>query len=130
MEFIMSNYPKLSVAFEIAYYNEDRIQAFELYQKAFNAKKISEFSPEGPDPHNLHILMEINGFEILLHPSKEKRERGVVGCQLHFDNEDDLRKAYDILIKEGQNYSIGSYPHAPVSALVTDKYGVGWWLHT
>lgn len=126
----MPDYPKFSVAFEIASSDEDRRQAFALYQKAFGARKISEFSPGGPNAQNLHIMMEINGFEILLHPSREKRTNGAVNCQLRFDREDDVRKAYEVLIREGKDYSMSSYPHAPVSALVTDQYGVGWWLHT
>lgn len=78
----------------------------------------------------MYIVMEINGFEILLAPGGEKVVESVVICQVQFDNEKDLRKAYDILIQEGQNYSIGSYPWAPVGAFVNDKYGVGWWLCT
>jgi hypothetical protein len=82
------DYPQFSVAFEIASTDEDRIQAFAHYQEAFGAKKISEFSPGG----GLHIMMEINGFEILLHPSTEKKATSGMCCQLYFDNEDALRK--------------------------------------
>ncbi len=122
----MSKYPKFSAAFNIANNNDDRIRAFELYQKAFDAKKISESVP--PDGWDIHIVMEINEFVILLAPGGEKGKENVVTCQLQFDNENDLRKAYDVLIQEGQDYSIGSYPWASVGALVTDKYGVRWWL--
>lgn len=124
----MSVYPKFSLAFNIAGRNGDRIAAFELYQKAFNARKISESTPSDGD--DIYIVMEINGFAVLLAPGDEKASESVVVCEPLFDNEDDLRKAYIILIQEGQNYSIGSYPWAPVGALVTDKYGVTWWLHT
>ena len=122
----MSKYPQFSLAFNIAS-NDERIEAFEFYQKTFNAKKLSESVPsDGPD---IHIMMEINGFEILLAPGEfQMSQNPVVTCQLDFDNETELRKAYDILIQEGQNYSIGSYPWAKVGALVTDKYGVQWWL--
>lgn len=123
----MSKYPKFSLAFNIASSNEERIAAFELYQKAFKARKISESTP--PDGDDIHIVMEINGCNILLALGGEKALENVVTCELQLDNEDDLRKAYNILIQEGQNYSIGSYPWAPVGALVTDKYGVGWWLN-
>jgi uncharacterized glyoxalase superfamily protein PhnB len=122
----MSKYPIVSLAFNIANSNKERIEAFELYQKTFNARKISESTP--PDGSDIHIMMEINGFEILLAPGGEKNLKNVLTCQIQFDNENDLRKAYDILIQEGQNYSIGSYPWARVGALVTDKYGVEWWL--
>ena len=124
------SHPKFSVAFEIAGRDKDRTEAFALYQQAFGARKVSAFSPSGPDAENLHIIMKISSFEILLHPCKEKRPAGAVNCQLHFDHEHEVRTAYNALIQGGRDYSIGSYPHAPVSALVTDKYGVSWWLHT
>jgi uncharacterized glyoxalase superfamily protein PhnB len=129
----MSNFPKFGVAFNVGNNNEDRIKAFELYQKAFNAKKISEsINPDGGD---IHIVMDINGFEILLAPGGEnavggeKGKENVVVCELKFDNENDLRKAYDVLIQDGYNYSIGSFPWATVFALVTDKYRVEWGLY-
>lgn len=123
----MSEYPKFSLAFNIASRNEERVAAFELYQKVFNARKIFESTP--PDGDDIHIMMEINGFEILLAPGGEKALENTVICQIRYDNENDLRRAYDILIQEGKNYSIGSYPWAPLGAFVVDKYGVGWWLY-
>ena len=123
----MSEYPKFKIAFSIGSTNEERIEAFELYQQAFNARKISEGTP--PDGDDIHIMMEINGFGILLGPGGkvEKVLEHAVTCEIHFDNENDLRKAYDALVQEGQNYSLeGPYPWATVLALVTDKYGIGW----
>lgn len=123
----MAEYPKFKMAFSIGSTNEERIEAFELYQQAFNARKISESTP--PDGDDIHIMMEINGFEILLGPGGkvEKVLENAMTCEIHFDNENDLRKAYDVLVQEGQNYSLGGpYPWATVLALVTDKYGIGW----
>ena len=74
--------------------------------------------------------LEINGFRILLGPGREQNKENNVVPELGFDNENDLRRAYDILIQEERDYSIGSYPWAPVGAAVTDKYGISWWLHT
>lgn len=125
----MPDYPRLSLAFNIASNNQDRIEAFELYQKAFDAIKVWE-AGNAPDGNGIHIGMQINGFPVMLGPGGEKNEEHVVTVELMFDNEADLRRAYDILKEEGQNYSIGSYPWAPVGALVTDKYGVTWWLRT
>jgi hypothetical protein len=51
----MSEYPKFSLAINIAGNNEKRLAAFELYQKAFNAEKVSESTP--PDGDDLHIVM-------------------------------------------------------------------------
>jgi uncharacterized glyoxalase superfamily protein PhnB len=47
---------------------------------------------------------------------------------IHFATEAEVRRAYELLIREGSNYSIASYPWTPLGATVTDKYGVGWWL--
>ena len=116
------------MAFNIASNNEERIEAFELYRRAFNAIKTGESTP--PDGDDIHISMEINGFKILLAPGDEKGVNNVLCCQIKFDNDNDLRKAYEILIQEGRDYYIGSYPWAPLGAFVKDKYGVGWWLHT
>lgn len=124
----MSEYPIITIAFNIGPNNEDRIKAFELYQKAFNAIKIYESTP--PDGDDIHINMEINGFSILLAPGGEQNKENNMVPELGYDNEHDLRKAYDVLIQEGRDYSIGSYPWAPVGAFVTDKYGISWWLHT
>ena len=126
----MSKYPKFGMAFNIGKTNEERIEAFELYKKAFNAKNISESTP--PDGDDIHIMMEINGFEILLAPGGkvEKVLENTMVCEFQFDNENDLRQAYDVLIQEGVNYSIGSYPWAPVGAFVIDKFGIHWWLKT
>ena len=126
----MPAYPKFSVAFEISGTDADRMQAFELYQKAFGAKKVSEFNPPGSNSENLHIVMEIGGSVILLHPSKEKRVGGAVGCQVYFDSEASLQSAYEVLRSDGETEAPASWPHALLSVLVTDRYGVNWWLHT
>lgn len=126
----MLKYPKFTMAFNIESTNEERIEAFELYQKAFNAKKLSESTP--PDGNDIHIMMDIYGFEILLGPGGAvgKGLENAIICEIRFDNENDLRKAYDVLIQEGQNYSLeGPYPWATILALVTDKFGVGWALY-
>lgn len=126
----MSDYPKFSLAFNIGSTNQERMEAFELYQQAFNASMISEIGP--PDWPDIHITMEINGLRILLAPGGkvEKVLESAMVCEFLFENENELRKAYDILIQGALQYSIGSYPWAPVGALVTDKYGVCWWFRT
>ena len=126
----MSEYPKFKMSFNIGSTNEERMEAFELYRQAFNARKISESTPPGGD--DIHIMMEIYGLEILLGPGGkvEKVLENAMTCEIHFDNENDLHKAYDVLVREGQNCSLeGPYPWATVLALVTDKYGIAWALY-
>ena len=126
----MSVYPKFEMAFNIGSTNAERIEAFEMYQKAFNATKTGEGTP--PDSDDIHIDIEINGFEILLAPGGkvEKITENAMCCEIHFDNEHDLRKAYDILSKESPRHSLdGLFDWAALLALVIDKFGVCWALY-
>ena len=126
----MSEYPKFTMAFNINTTNEERLEAFELYRRAFGAKKLSEETP--PDGMDIHIMMDIFGFEILLGPGSEigKGMNNAMICEVRFNEEHDFHKAYEILIEEGQNHSLeGPYPWATLLGLVTDKFGVGWALY-
>ena len=122
--------PKFTMAFNIKTTNEERLEIFELYQRAFNAKKLSEGTP--PDSDEIHIMMDIYGFEILLGPGSEagKSMNNALICEIRFDDEKDFRRAYDVLIDEGKNYSLeGPFPWATLLGLVTDKFGIGWALY-
>ena len=123
----MSKYPKFKMAFNIGSTNEERIEASEMYQKAFNVIKTGEGMP--PDSDDIHIDLEINGFEIMLAPGGkiEKTLENAMVCEIHFDNENDLRKAYDILAQNALSHSIdGPFEWAKLLALVTDKFGICW----
>jgi uncharacterized glyoxalase superfamily protein PhnB len=132
----MSKSPELMVVLDIDGSNEKRMEAFELYQKAFNAKKISgDLPPEGIPPENLapdvletHIIMEINGYKFGIFPGGEHNSRGRVTCQFEFDNEDDLRKAYDVLAQGAGEHSINTDFWCKLFAMVTDRYGIFWCL--
>ena len=90
--------------------------------------KVEESRPS-PDG-DIHIVMQINGFSVLLAPGGRPGSGQVVSCELLYDDESELRRAYAVLARDGSNCSIGSYPWAPVGALVTDAFGVTWWLRT
>jgi len=122
--------PTFSIGFGGYGSDEATREAFALYEEAFGAVKTWEDQPYGSGPGNLHIGMEINGFDFLLKTQGEDRPIGGISCNMHFGSEDDWRRAYDVLTREGSDYSTQSWPHAPVSGVVTDKFGVGWWLHT
>jgi uncharacterized glyoxalase superfamily protein PhnB len=123
----MSDYPKFQTAFNIGNNNEERTNAFEMYQKAFNAKKISETIP--PDGWEIHIAMEINGYEFLLLPGEKDAAGGRVYCQFQYNSEDELRQTYDVLSREAINSSITTDFWSPLFAIVTDKYGINWCLY-
>jgi len=126
----MPKKPQFTMAFNIKTTNEERYQIFELYQEAFGATKLSEGTP--PDGDDIHIMMDIFGFEILLGPGSEDG-RGMSNpliCEIRFDDETAFHKAYDVLIRESQNHSLeGPYPWATLLGLVTDKFGIGWALY-
>ena len=121
----MSKYPIISIALGVS----DVAGAYELYHKAFGAKKCGEATE--PDGSNLHIGMKINGYDFGLAP---KYEAIVNNAEyrfcLKYNDEAELRKVYDVLIEEGSDYGIGIYDWVPLGANVTDKYGFKWWLHT
>ena len=123
-------YPRFSVCFDGLGSDENTREAFAIYEKAFGAIKTWEELPYGSGPGNLHIGMEINGHDFLLKTQGNSLPSGMVCCQMLFNSEDDWRRAYDTLTREGSDYSTQSWPHAPISGIVTDKFGVSWWLHT
>ena len=125
----MAGAPKFSLAFNIGRRNDERIAAFELYRRAFGAAKRSEVTAPGGD---LHIVMEINDLTILIAPGGkvQKTTESAVVCEFLFDDEGALRRAYDVLNEGCMDASIGNYPWAPIGALVTDRYGITWWLRT
>jgi len=123
-------YPVFSLCFHGLGSDENTKAAFALYEEAFGAINTWEEQPYNSGPGNLHIMMEINGFEVLLKTQGGKNPGDRICCAMEFNNESDLRRAYAALAREGQGEWLEPAPHAPVGAFVTDKFGVGWWLHT
>ena len=112
--------------------NKERLDAFELYSKAFNAKKLSEEGP--PEYDDIHIMMDIYGIEILLGPGGGKIGTGfdnILNCEVRFDSESEFHMAYDVLVKENaKSHSLeGPYPWATLLGLVVDRFGIGWALY-
>jgi len=131
-ENIVQKYPHFSVGLGGFESDEQTREVFALYQEAFGAVKTWEDLPYGSPPGNLHIGMEINGFGFIITTQGDQGliPYGAVSFNMHFSDEESWRKAYDTLTREGSNYSTQSWPHAPISGLVKDKFGIGWWLHT
>lgn len=120
--------PKYSMGFLIAPKYEEMVGAFEFYQKAFGANKIAEFCPYGSDKDNLHIIMEIHGIEVLLHPSKSEILQ--YGGMWTYDDDEAIQNAISVLSQDAREVRIDSWPHWPIAAFIIDKYGVQWTLHT
>ncbi|MBQ3003195.1 MAG: hypothetical protein IJD82_05640 [Clostridia bacterium] len=125
-----SNPPRFSMCFEIKNHTYQEMQdAFLFYQKAFGAKKLKEFFPYQSDENNLHIIMEIHGIDILLHPGGDDANQ--CGGSWEFEREDvqGLQNAINVLSKDARSVRMESWPHWPITAFIVDKYGVSWALH-
>jgi DNA-binding transcriptional MerR regulator/uncharacterized glyoxalase superfamily protein PhnB len=101
------------------------IEAYELYHEAFGAEKTSEDTI--PDlPEWLGININIYGLGIFMQ-SNDKPAGGNSCCCIRFSTEEALRKAYDVIIQEGTDYSIHmDWGWTSLSALVRDKFDNGW----
>ncbi len=120
---------KFSMAFNVGRTNQEREEACRMYQEAFGARRLSESFASGGD---IHIMMDFQGLAVMLAPGGkvEKTTENAMCCEFLFDQEEALRHAYEVLSRGSLSHSIGSYPWAPVGALVTDRFGVCWWLRT
>lgn len=99
----------------------DVIEACELYCKAFGAEKTSEDTLPG---EWIGINIQLFNLGIFIQ-SVTEAPRGA--CCIHFETEEDLRKAYNILIQGSTDYMLHLDWHwTPLSATLTDKFGVGW----
>lgn len=116
--------PKSSY-FYLMFHVDNPVEAYKFYHNAFGVDKISDdMLPNGDH----YIMVDINGCNILIRPG-EKLMEGNVGCCAKFTTKEELLNAYEILIKEGKDYSVHTEWHwTPLAALVTDKYGVKWLL--
>ena len=107
--------------------DDKRIEAFKLYQDAFNAKNLADdLLPD--ESGEIHIQMEINGHKFGIFPGDVYNSRGNVSCQFEFETENELRKAYEVLSKEAQEHSIGTDFWCELFATVVDKFGIFWSL--
>ena len=132
-----SRFPVFSVCLEAFATDDKTREAFALYEEAFGATKAWEDLPYGLPPGNLHMGMDINGYGFLLKTNptiaKARKAENVesgMGFGMHFESEDGVKKAYDVLTREGCGDWLEPAPHAPVAAWVVDKFGFGWWIHT
>ena len=118
--------PELLVVFTINGSDQKRIDAFEFYQKAFDAKCMTDLAPD--ESGEVHIIMEINEYKFGIFPGDDYNSRGNVVCQLEYDDENDLRKAYNVLIQGAAAHTINTDFWCKLHATVTDKYGIFWSL--
>jgi len=114
--------------FVVQIFAEDIYKSFEHYQRAFGAKQT--YIAKDDDGKPFHLTMDVMGVKFwLAAPLPEGNKVGNITMMcLNFKNEEDLRKAYDVLKEDGQAEELASYPWSPLSAYVTDKFCVNWCL--
>lgn len=126
----MFHSPQFTLSLSIGPTNKERVEAFEMYHRAFNATKLSESTP--PDGSDIHIMMEIYGVGILIGPGSTPGTgfENSLCCEVRFDKKDDFYHAYAEISRDAKSYTIeGPYPWATLLGLVVDKFGIGWALY-
>jgi DNA-binding transcriptional MerR regulator/uncharacterized glyoxalase superfamily protein PhnB len=104
------------------------IDACELYCEAFGAEKTSEDRGINDPESWIGININVFGLGIFIQ-STPKPAGGNNCCCIHFATEEQLRKAYNVLTREGTDYSLHTDWHwTSLSALVRDKFDNGWLL--
>jgi uncharacterized glyoxalase superfamily protein PhnB len=106
------------------------IEACELYCEAFDAEKTSEDTITG-GPEWIGINIKLFNFGIFMQAVDMPFSRG--GCCVNFGNEQDLRKAYNLLSKEALEHALHidtplTPSWTPLCANITDKFGVQWFF--
>ncbi|QUI23966.1 VOC family protein [Vallitalea pronyensis] len=112
-------------------YLKGSIEAVEHYQKAFSATL--GYHVKNEDNTYMHAEITLDGQTII--SISESDEWAISGKNMQFwltfgdDNEDALKKAYDILKEDGQIlYPVGPSDWSKCMADVIDKFGVRWYL--
>lgn len=112
-------------------YVEDSNEAVRLYQKAFDAKLVSEHKND--DGSYLHAELDLFGQILALSESKEDQHIAGNTMQfcLHFGDEDKdlVEKAFRVLEEGAQIFSpLGPCFFSSCMVSFIDKFGVNWCL--
>ncbi len=108
----------------------DNVQAVELYMKVFGLEL--GFNEKFPDGTYVHAVLEKDGEEVfsvanLLHDFDAEKQ--IMGFGAYFDNEAEVREAFDLLSEGGiVKAPVGSLPWSPCCASVIDRFGITWWI--
>ncbi|MBP2660356.1 MAG: 3-demethylubiquinone-9 3-methyltransferase, partial [Firmicutes bacterium] len=111
-----------------------------LYMKAFGLTL--GYYEKFPDGTFMHAALLRDGNEVfavsesqndafvnIMLNSSIKGSRPTMSYGLNFDSEDEVKRAYDMLSKDGiVLLPLGTLPWSPCCADVVDKYGVYWYI--
>ncbi len=122
-------------------YIKNTIEAVEFYKEAFGMTL--GYNEKFPDGTFMHAALFRDGQEIfaisesrndplvkIMLTSTLKESRPTMSYGINFDNEDEVKKAYSMLEKDGKVLlPLGSLPWSSCCADVVDKYGVYWYIY-
>lgn len=110
-------------------YVKNSAEAVEVYKEAFGLSL--GYHVKNPDGSYFHSELyegEQEIFSVVEAPGGQRQER-TVQVSVIFDDEDQVRKAYALLSEGGSvETPIGPLPWSPCAAVVTDRFGVWWYL--
>ncbi|SCY55859.1 PhnB protein [Alkaliphilus peptidifermentans DSM 18978] len=112
-------------------YVKGSTEAVQLYQKAFDAKLISEYKND--DGSYMHAELDVFGQILALSESREEKKitGNIMQFCLHFGkgNVDKIHKAYEVLKEDAKvQYPLGPVSYSPFMFGLVDKFGVSWCL--
>lgn len=122
-------------------YIKNTKEAVVFYQEAFGMTL--GYYEKFPDGTYMHAELQKDGITIFavsehnneklvadLHMQVTNKISPTVSLGIGFATEDEVKKAYDFLMKEGTVYrEIGELPWSKCSADVLDKFGVYWYIY-
>ncbi len=121
-------------------YIKNTVEAVEFYKEAFGMTL--GYNEKFQDGTYMHAVLLRDGHEVfdvsesqnddfvnVMLSSSLNESRPTMSYGINFDNEDEVRKAYSMLIEGGKVlFPLGSLPWSPCCADVVDKYGVYWYI--
>jgi len=119
-------------------YIKNTVEAVEFYKEAFGMTL--GYNEKFPDGTFMHAALLRDGHEVfavsesqndtfvnIMLTSSLKEARPTMSYGIVFDNEDEVKKAYSMLVDGGKVlFPLGSLPWSSCCADVVDKYGVYW----
>jgi PhnB protein len=121
-------------------YIKNTVEAVEFYKEAFGMTL--GYNEKFQDGTYIHAVLLRDGHEVFavsesrnddfvnaMLSSSLKESRPTMSYGINFDNEDEVRKAYSMLVEGGKVlFPLGSLPWSSCCADVVDKYGIYWYI--
>ena len=107
---------------------KNSVEAVELYQKAFDLELGYNMKNEDGTYFHSELSRDGEGFGVV-ESTDETVSNNIVTIGITLDSEEEVKKAFEILSKDGiVKEPIGALPWTPCAATVIDKFGVCWYI--